>query len=75
MPCDAHIQPFLGMKIVDCELDGDHEQHMGPLEILNLTKVTWFDDDRRCYHGEHPGPCPTFRCILPLNHPRACFIE
>jgi hypothetical protein len=30
--------------------------------------VAWQDGDRRDFVGEHPGPCDSKGCLLPLNH-------
>lgn len=80
MTCDARIRlmrPISDIEVV-CTETTYHTTHKGTIESYaypgSQTLVTWFDDDRRCFHGEWPGDCqggpddaPAL-CILPLNH-------
>lgn len=73
--CDAAIRPFPDKHIeLKCEvLTGTHTQHKHELKDYaypgSSTVVTWFESDRRNYHGEYPGQCGTvIGCQLPVGH-------
>ena len=71
MSCDAKIRPFTDLTELACEveLDGPHT-HSSTLRDYaypgSASVITWFEDDRRNYHGEWPGAC--FNCTLPVGH-------
>lgn len=70
--CDAHMRPFPNDTEVGCEEEGEHDTHKGVLRNYayqgSETILTWYEQDRRTYHGEWPGPCDEAGCILPLGH-------
>lgn len=71
--CDARIRPFPNVTEIACELEGGHQPwHKGTLRDYaypgSETVVKWEEGDRRTFHGEWPGDCPTPECVLPVNH-------
>jgi hypothetical protein len=81
--CDARIRPFPYPSDIEiaCEDDDQHPMHKGSIRDYafpgSLTVLNWFEDDRRNFHGEWPGPCPlaaavTVRCVLPVGHHGQC---
>lgn len=76
--CDARIRPFLSVTEIACEKRaGAHEQHEGTLHDYaysgSRTTFSWFDTDRRTFHGEWPGRCEQLDgCVLPSAHPGNC---
>lgn len=78
MACDAKIRPFPNDSVVVCELNDhadNHGAHRGVLRDYaypgSETFITWFEDDRRTYHGEWPGACTScgaHEARLPRGH-------
>ena len=75
MSCDAKIRPFPDNREVACEEQGDHEKHRGVVRDMaypgSETAITWFESDRRTYHGDWPGACTSCRAHqarLPRGH-------
>jgi len=74
MSCDAKIRPFPDDTELVCERpDSRHLVHDAVLRDYaypgSLTVIDWFDDDRRCFHGDWPGICSTVPgCVLPDGH-------
>lgn len=70
--CKAAIRPLLTDVEVRCEQTGNHGRHKGTLRDYaypgSATTLSWLENDRRCYHGEWPGPCQTGKCTLPQGH-------
>lgn len=75
--CDARVRPFPSAVEVECEQEGAHTTHEGTLKGYahpgSVTTITWEEDDRRTFHGEWPGPCPSSAwCSLPFGHRGRC---
>jgi len=76
--CDAAIRPFPDPSHeIRCEqLKHEIGPHSGIIRNYAFpgseTRLTWYPGDRRTFHGEWPGPCKFFGCILPNNHPGEC---
>lgn len=74
MTCDARIRAFIPVNDTEvaCDLSGDHARHKGILRDYawpgSETVVEWLEDDRRNFHGEWPGSCPSTGCTLPSGH-------
>lgn len=72
MSCDAKIRPFPNDTEVACEESGEHTKHLGVLRDYaykgSETVMTWFELDRRTYHGDWPGACAAASCSLPRGH-------
>lgn len=74
MICDARIRPMAPVNDteVGCEEEDDHARHRGMLRDYaypgSVTSLHWDEDDRRTFHGEWPGDCPSDGCTLPLGH-------
>ena len=72
--CDARLRPFPNDTEIRCEKSGEseHYEHSGMLSDYaypgSKTWISWFEDDRRCFRGEWPGPCDTEGCVLPSGH-------
>lgn len=75
--CDAHI--YMGPHwtfdaedgVIDCTEPHEGAEHATVMS--SGTRLTWFEDDRRCFHGEFPGACSKLAtCPLPDGHPRGC---
>ena len=76
-PCDARIRPFMGDTEIACGRKGTHDQHQGAIRDYaypgSKTEVSWYEGDRRNYHGDWPGRCTTTAaCVLPNEHPGRC---
>lgn len=72
MICSAKTRPFVGDTECSCELDDDHHvQHIGVIRDYayegSSTRLVWFEDDRRNFHGVWPGNCSD-TCSLPSGH-------
>ncbi len=71
--CDAKIRPFPNPTEVTCEFDtiDPHSEHRGMVRDYaypgSETVITWFESDRRNYHGEW-RPCFLTGCVLPAFH-------
>jgi hypothetical protein len=76
MTCTARIRPFrpINNTEIHCEIDAglSHSEHRGTLRDYafpgSATELTWWNDDRRTFHGEWPGHCLHDECILPAGH-------
>jgi hypothetical protein len=85
--CDAKIRPMPDDTEVECviiqhaQLNPYHSvQHHG--DLINYaypgssTRISWFENDRRNFHGEWPGRCPLrgllAPCVLPAGHRGEC---
>jgi hypothetical protein len=72
MSCDAAIRPFrpVNETEVRCDRDAAHVEHAGVIRDYaypgSATTLTWFEGDRRTFHGEWPGGCHD--CFLPTGH-------
>lgn len=74
MICDAKIRPMAPVNDVEvgCHMVGFHQHHEG--ELLDyafegsITLFSWFESDRRNYHGSWPGACSAHGCFLPSDH-------
>lgn len=78
MSCDAKIRPFPGDTGLACSrgAHGD-DRHEGVIRNAaypgSETRITWYESDRRNYHGEWPGACePLVGCVLPNGHAGRC---
>ena len=76
MKCDARIQPFLDMNILDCDLEvHPHTEHISNIKDAaypgSITKVHWFEDDRRNFRGDWQN-CTKGKCDLPNKHRGEC---
>lgn len=69
--CTARIRPLSNDTEIACALAGEHLEHEGTLRDYayagSATTVSWFEDDRRNFHGDWPGLCPA-DCTLPAGH-------
>lgn len=80
-PCDAAMRPFPDDTEVRCHglvHLGEHEAILRDYAYPgSQTKISWFEDDRRTFHGEWPGPCEKLSdgappCTLPAGHRGNC---
>ena len=73
--CDARIRPMPNDTEICCDRDDNgHTLHIGTLRDYawpgSATTIDWDEGDRRTFHGDWPGPCPSAGCVLPAGHPR-----
>jgi hypothetical protein len=72
-PCDAAMKLDYHDNIeLRCELERPHREHQSVLRDYafagSVTLITWWEEDRRNYHGEWPGACEVTDCRLPQGH-------
>lgn len=78
--CDAAIRPFAPVNVFEirCDITGPtHDRHQGTILDYahpgSKTSISWFESDRRNFHGAWPGDChATQGCILPEHHRGSC---